>query len=774
MTPRRLIGVVGEVTLLALTVSITIGLERLFSDTSFLGELLIMVIASHGLAIVARRAGFGMAVAALVSGAGALVVGHILLFPETASSIVPNGETLDLLRTDLSAAWTVFAEDAAPVEPLRGFVVACGAALWSFAFLADWAAFRLRSPLETVAPATAVFVFTSLLGADQNQVVHGVAYSAAVCGVLLAMRADRQTREEVWVAAGTGKGVSTTLRIGTLVGAMAVVFGALAGPAVPGAGDVLLDPTTWDDGPRARSVVSPLVKINASLVEQSNFEMFSVQVDDKDADRNYWRLMALTDFNGQIWERKSNFEDVRGPVESDVDESVSVRREVRQTITTRSLGGIYLPVAYEVSEVVDSADIELEYETATGSLVVTRESESAAAPGFTYTAVSRVPDFNPASLPADATEGLDSDFVVQHTALPPGCADDAESAVDCWPTQVADLADDLTADFSTDYEKVVNLQNYFLDPTEFRYDLDVAQRHNVNDIEDFLFEVQRGYCEQFASTFAAMARSVGIPARVAVGFTWGEWSETRQEYVVRGEHAHAWPEVYFAGVGWVVFDPTPGRAPAHGTAITGLDAAQLGENDSMNQTDDQVVAPPNTMAPIQPTEPDFGSFDNEVVPTTVAPAGSGSSNDSSFPIGVLLRAMFVLAVLASLVASVPLLRHLLRRRRLHRVAADPLGRAELAWDDAAGALALLEIAQAPAETLIEFTKRVRKHRATVGPLDTLATELSILRYAVSPDPISHALEAQRSAAEVVKSCRASRTLTQLFVDAIDPRTLKLH
>ena len=98
------------------------GLERLFVDRSYFSDLLTLVLASHVLAIVVRRAGFGMGVSALVSAAGLLVVGNVVLFPETAGSIVPTRETLDLLRTDLDAAWAAFEIQQAPVDPLRGFV----------------------------------------------------------------------------------------------------------------------------------------------------------------------------------------------------------------------------------------------------------------------------------------------------------------------------------------------------------------------------------------------------------------------------------------------------------------------------------------------------------------------------------------------------------------------------------------------------------------------------------------------------------------------------
>lgn len=772
MTPRRLIGFVAELALLGLSVAVTIGLERLFVDTSYLNDLIVLVIASHGLAIVARRAGFGMAVAAAVSAAGLLVVGNILLFSDAAGSIIPSGETLTFLRSDLREAWTIFSADSAPVAPVRGFIVASGFALWWTAFLADWAAFRLRSPLEAVAPATALFVFAALLGADENQIAHGAAYAAGVGGVLLTMRADRQTREEVWVASGAGKGVSTTLRIGAMVAALAVVFGAFVGPAIPGAGDVLLDPSNWDNGPQTRSVISPLVEINASLVEQSNFEMFSVKVDDPEADKNYWRLMALTDFNGQIWKRKSNFDNIRGAVGTDVAADVP-RRTVRQEITTRSLGGIYLPAAYEVSNLVETSNVDLEYESATGALVITRESEARAARGFTYVLESAVPEYSPTSLPASATAGLEASFVEEHTSLPPSCSSGESTPGECWPDNVTTLAQDITAGATTDYQRVLALQNHFLDPSNFTYDLDVALRHDVNDIEDFLYVVQRGYCEQFASTFAAMARSIGIPARVAVGFTWGDWDDDRQEYVVRGEHAHAWPEVYFAGVGWVVFDPTPGRAPAHGSEITGLVPAQLNENDASNRGGGSVAAPPSTIAPGitgQPTIPGFG--EELTVPTTVPAVGTGSGDSSGSAWLVLLRAGVVLGALAFALGVVPALRFLLRRRRLHRVAADPCGRAELAWDDAAGALSLVGLVQAPHETLPEFISRVGRTGTRVGPLAQLASDVGVLRYSVPADPIPHAIAAQSAAADVVHTCRASRTFTQLFVDAVDPRTLR--
>ena len=107
---------------------------------------------------------------------------------------------------------------------------------------------------------------------------------------------------------------------------------------------------------------------------------------------------------------------------------------------------------------------------------------------------------------------------------------------------------------------------------EFQYSLDVKQGHGNRAIEDFL-ERRTGYCEQFAGTFAAMARHLGMPARVAVGYTPGTLGEEGQ-YSVAGRNAHAWPEVWFDGLGWVPFEPTPGRGAPGTEQYTGVSPEQ--------------------------------------------------------------------------------------------------------------------------------------------------------------------------------------------------------
>jgi protein-glutamine gamma-glutamyltransferase len=100
-------------------------------------------------------------------------------------------------------------------------------------------------------------------------------------------------------------------------------------------------------------------------------------------------------------------------------------------------------------------------------------------------------------------------------------------------------------------------------------------------LHGFLFQDRRGYCQQFSGAMALMLRMVGIPARVAAGFSPGSYNRDTGEYRVRDMDAHSWVEVYFTGIGWVPFDPTPTRAPAAsqsaGVAATSAARGDAGE-----------------------------------------------------------------------------------------------------------------------------------------------------------------------------------------------------
>jgi protein-glutamine gamma-glutamyltransferase len=141
--------------------------------------------------------------------------------------------------------------------------------------------------------------------------------------------------------------------------------------------------------------------------------------------------------------------------------------------------------------------------------------------------------------------------------------------------QVYDLALQWTAATATPYDAVKAIENRLQE--DYRY----AERVPTRPIplHGFLFEERAGYCQQFSGAMALMLRMVGIPARVAAGFSPGSYNRDTKEYRVRDLDAHSWVEVYFTGIGWVPFDPTPIRAPAESQS-SGLLATSAARGDA--------------------------------------------------------------------------------------------------------------------------------------------------------------------------------------------------
>ena len=757
MTSRRAYGWAGEVAVIALTLAVTAGMTRLFLNDSFLRDVMALAIASHLVAIASRRAGLGMAPAGLLSLAALLVTVTVLLYADTAALILPTGDTIDLVRTDISEAWTVFNNDAAPVPVVPGFVLIAGTLLWICAFLADWAAFRLRSPIEAVAPATAVFVFTALLGVDADRIYYAVLYTGAVTAVLLTMRVSHQLREEVWIEATPARGAGSTLRAGAAVGALAVLIGASFGPALPGTDAApLIDVTELDTGPQTRTTINPLVEVRTQLISQSNEELFSVAVPNDSP--QYWRLMSLDEWDeqDQRWVASANFEDPDGNYPSQYDDSVDSTRLIQRITVKSALSNpystpsIYMPAAHEVVRVLEDNGVPLEYEASSGTLVKTREAEGLAPDGFVYVVESAVPGFDSEILASSTRSGMDASFYDFNTRLS-----------DNVPATIVAEAESVTAGLTNDFDRALALQNYFLNSERFSYDIDIAGSHGYEDLESFLFEVGRGYCQQFAAAFAVMARSIGLPTRVAVGFTWGDWDESRGEYVVKGEHAHAWPEVYFQGTGWVILDPTPNRAPPEASNVTGHAPAQVGT---------AAPEPPPTSLPNQAGDPNAGGGPSrpfEEFPTTTQAPVTGPSSGVDVP---WLTVSVMLLAAAFLVGFVPSLRMLQRKRRRARVAHDVHGRVEMAWDEALEALELIDIRHRPHESPMEFASRVNDPHLEIGPVDVLAEGTTHARYAAHASDELVA-DVERSSRAIAHNCRRSSRRGRRIQAAFDPRPL---
>lgn len=147
--------------------------------------------------------------------------------------------------------------------------------------------------------------------------------------------------------------------------------------------------------------------------------------------------------------------------------------------------------------------------------------------------------------------------------------------------RIAQLAKQQTASSSTMYDKVVALETFLRN--NYTYDTNISLPPDQEGVSWFLFRSHRGFCNYFASAMTVMARSLGIPARVVAGYTNGTLDPKTHQRVIRGTDAHAWVQVYFAGYGWINFEPsesfdTFSRPLPSTTGNTGINGTTSGSN----------------------------------------------------------------------------------------------------------------------------------------------------------------------------------------------------
>jgi transglutaminase-like putative cysteine protease len=127
------------------------------------------------------------------------------------------------------------------------------------------------------------------------------------------------------------------------------------------------------------------------------------------------------------------------------------------------------------------------------------------------------------------------------------------------PERVRALSSRVTSGVGTPYDKATAVEQFL--KSGFRYNLRVdPPPYNVDGVDHFLFTLGQGYSEYFGSTMAVMLRTVGVPARLAVGYTTGDRVGEQEIFSVTDSHSHAWVEVYFPAFGWIAFEPTPGES----------------------------------------------------------------------------------------------------------------------------------------------------------------------------------------------------------------------
>ncbi len=325
---------------------------------------------------------------------------------------------------------------------------------------------------------------------------------------------------------------------------------------------------------------NPFVGIQQSLVSQTNLPLFVAQVrGDVSADELYWQLVTLDAFDGTQWHIGREAEIVR-PDESesfepDTNAFLGPTTRVTQDITVLALQSGWLPATnfpVALSSPDQAVNRGLRVKTDDGALrfngLTYRE--------MTYTVQSFVPrrDFG-------------DDFAAE-SEIEVGELEDAKRFLDLpigFDPAIRALAAVVAQGLESDFEKALALEAFFRAPTILVYSTAVSPGHSARGIAAWLLDptsdnYRIGYCEQFATAMAVMARTLGIPSRVVLGFRPGTLLEDGR-VEVRDRDSHAWVELWMPSQGWVRFDPTPrpatfGDLPVDINDVNPLEAATEG------------------------------------------------------------------------------------------------------------------------------------------------------------------------------------------------------
>jgi transglutaminase-like putative cysteine protease len=735
----------ATVALTAMTVIAVLSAGRLFDGNSFLGPVLLSALAAHFVAWACRRLDVGPVLLFFAPFVTILILVAWVVFPASTVFGIPTARTFHLVGHNLSAAFNDFRTVVAPTKVTDGFVVLLTIGAAMIGFLADWAAFRMRALFESVLPSFGLFVFTCALGAPRWRWPSVAGELIAVLAFLIVHEATVSDQGWSWFASRRRGALGSVAGPGIVIGGVAVVVALIVGINLPGAS--VRNSLPWNtsgDHNATRSTVSPLVDIRGRLADHPGIPVFSV----RSTLRTYWRLTSLDKFDGDIWSSNNTYRPVRQRLPVGITSSAQ-GQIVNQTFLVSGLASIWLPAAYQPSRIDGIKGVS--YDSESGSLISEKDTTN----GLSYQVQSAIPEYG---LTASQLNGV----------LPAaGAALSRYLELPTIPSSVADLARSIVKGKDTPYSKALALQDFFRGPnSHFIYDQNFTQGHSNNALVTFLFRTHKGYCEQFAGAYAVMARAVGLPTRVAVGFTPGE-DVGDGLYEVKDANAHAWPEIYFTGIGWVPFEPTPGRAVPGASAYTGL-------KDSADNSQGAGSTTPNS-TPATTTPPDATVTVSTTTPAPRKPLATKHHHGTS-PFLIVLAWLAAAVALAGIYAlGVPALTRRRRWHRRHAAAEDPDRRVLVAWDEAGTALARSGLGRRPSETYDEFGRRVapdpRLQGAPGSGVRALAGASTAAVFA--PGRITHetASAAEATADAVEGALLTAATPRQRMLWKLDPRPL---
>jgi transglutaminase-like putative cysteine protease len=576
--------------------------------------------------------------------------------------LVPTGESLrqvaDTLRASVDASQSYAAPVPRSVTAFPAVMVLAGSAT---AVLVDLLACGLRRVPLAGLPLLAVYTApVSILDGG----VSWVKFAVAALSFLFLLAAEEATRLELWghQLSGAGRlfdsqGSHVTTQAvwssARKIGLTATGLAVLVPVVVPTLSTSILDGA--GNGPGgdgdAVSIANPILDLKRDLVRGADIEL--VRVTTNDPDPSYLRISVLDAFDGDSWRPSGRSIPVEQRAEGLVprppglDTGVATSRVSYSVRASDAFKSRWLPTPYPVFSIRAPGDWR--YDRSTLDFISAADGQTTAGIDYDLEALVLAPtaaqlaDSGPAS----------STVMSAYTALPRDL-----------PDRVRELARTVTDGLPTKFEKAVRLQDWFRRDGGFSYSLERAPGTGLDTLVRFLGDgpgSRVGYCEQFAASMAMMGRAIGIPSRVAVGFLRPD-QVGEDTYVYSSHDLHAWPEMYFQGVGWVRFEPTPQART--GTELPSYTVQQLPS------------AGPSASASAPSSLPSqLNRLDRATESPNAAASGSGAGGLGTGP---LLVGFFGMLVLLGLLAVPRLVRDWTRRRRWS-AAGSPAALAEAAW-----------------------------------------------------------------------------------------------
>lgn len=288
------------------------------------------------------------------------------------------------------------------------------------------------------------------------------------------------------------------------------------------------------------------LEISEGPVKLSSREVMTV----KSEREQYWRTRVWDVYQGNSWQSSSDsfieHPEVRTLGREDKEFVFYDRFEppqtqlVEQTFVSSDYFKGYLPGAAEIKRIRITTDA-LKRDNFNSIRIASQNMRQSVQE---YTVWSQVPNAGTDQL-RNASTQYPSWIMRRYTGIPPG------------ELEVAQKAKEITRGLNNPYDKVQALKEYIISNCTYDLSTPAMPRGKHGAVSYFLFESRRGYCDVFSSSLAVMARSIGIPARIATGYLPGEYDPQRDLYVVREKDMHSWTEIYFPGYGWIAFEATP-------------------------------------------------------------------------------------------------------------------------------------------------------------------------------------------------------------------------